>query len=97
MANLSFELVDKIFGPYYVFDTSLPKNNQTGGLFDKNNYSSWNSLNRQAKFLFDKVAEEYHRYRPGYPPELVEDIISLSGIPVDEKISEIGAGTGIAT
>jgi ubiquinone/menaquinone biosynthesis C-methylase UbiE len=46
---------------------------------------------------FDDVAERYHAYRPGYPSELIEDIIRLSGIQPDGRILEIGSGTGKAT
>lgn len=43
---------------------------------------------------FGEVAEEYDRVRPGYPPELVKDMLSYAA-PV--KAMEIGAGTGKAT
>lgn len=46
---------------------------------------------------FDSVAERYHVYRPGYPTELIEDIIRFSGIQPDGRILEIGSGTGKAT
>jgi ubiquinone/menaquinone biosynthesis C-methylase UbiE len=46
---------------------------------------------------FNKVANLYETYRPSYPPELVNDIISLSGIHQEERILEVGSGTGIAT
>jgi SAM-dependent methyltransferase len=45
---------------------------------------------------FGRVAEEYERYRPGYPRSLVEAIIAVSGEPIRTAI-EIGAGTGKAT
>src|SRR5262249_18499568 len=46
---------------------------------------------------FDEVAEEYERFRPGYPAALIEDVIALSGIPPAGRIVEIGSGTGKAT
>lgn len=46
---------------------------------------------------FDAVAELYDRYRPGYPKEVIEQIITDSGLPERGKILEIGCGTGIAT
>ena len=46
---------------------------------------------------FDKVADLYNTYRPDYPEKLVDRVVSLSGIPVDGNILEIGCGTGIAT
>lgn len=46
---------------------------------------------------FDGVADLYEAYRPGYPTELIDDIISLSGIQPGGRILEIGSGTGKAT
>ena len=46
---------------------------------------------------FDQVAETYDTFRPTYPPELVEAVIALSGIPAAGKILEIGSGTGKAS
>lgn len=46
---------------------------------------------------FDAVAEEYDRYRPGYPPRLVDDVVELSRIPSRGRVLEIGSGTGKAT
>ena len=42
--------------------------------------------------IFDRVAEDYDRVRPGYPEPLIRDIISLSGIPRNGRILEIGWG-----
>jgi SAM-dependent methyltransferase len=46
---------------------------------------------------FDTVADLYHHYRPGYPQELIDCIIELTGLPPAGKILEIGSGTGKAT
>lgn len=46
---------------------------------------------------FNDVAEIYDQYRPGYPAELLADLLELSGIQPGGKILEIGSGTGIAT
>lgn len=46
---------------------------------------------------FDGVANLYDTYRPSYPAELIEDIVLLSGIQSEERILEIGSGTGKAT
>jgi SAM-dependent methyltransferase len=43
------------------------------------------------------VADLYDEVRPGYPEELVEDVLSLSGIPPTGRILEIGCGPGNAT
>jgi SAM-dependent methyltransferase len=56
------------------------------------------TINRKADSQsFDEVAELYDRYRPSYPAELIEDIVQLSGVQPDERILEIGSGTGQAT
>ena len=46
---------------------------------------------------FNTSAEWYDQIRPGYPEALVDDVISLSAIPEDGRILEIGCGTGKAT
>lgn len=45
---------------------------------------------------FGSVAGAYERYRPGYPDELVDDVLRYAGRPVRGAL-EIGAGTGKAT
>ena len=46
---------------------------------------------------FNNVAELYDEVRPGYPEALIEDALTLSEIPPDGRILEIGCGTGKAT
>ncbi|MCJ7622491.1 MAG: class I SAM-dependent methyltransferase [Anaerolineaceae bacterium] len=55
------------------------------------------SIDRSDRTTFNEVAEIYDEARPGYPEQLFKDIISLSGIPDDGKILEVGCGTGKAT
>src|SRR5215207_7044019 len=43
--------------------------------------------------IFETVAEEYDRARPGYPPRVYEALGALEGLTV----LDVGAGTGIAT
>jgi SAM-dependent methyltransferase len=45
---------------------------------------------------FGAVAESYERFRPGYPVELVDMVLSYAGRPIRTAL-EIGAGTGKAT
>lgn len=45
---------------------------------------------------FGAVAAAYERYRPGYPDELVDEVLAYTGRPVRTAL-EIGAGTGKAT
>ncbi len=46
---------------------------------------------------FDGAALLYDEVRPGYPEALFDDVVSLSGIPPEGSILEIGCGTGQAT
>jgi SAM-dependent methyltransferase len=43
------------------------------------------------------VAELYARVRPGYLPEVFDDLVALSGLPDGGRILEIGPATGQAT
>ncbi|MFB6816052.1 class I SAM-dependent methyltransferase [Streptomyces sp. NPDC056347] len=45
---------------------------------------------------FGTVAQSYERFRPGYPAELFELVMTYAGRPVRTAL-EIGAGTGKAT
>ncbi len=45
---------------------------------------------------FGSVAEAYERFRPGYPTELFDLVMTYAGRPVRTAL-EIGAGTGKAT
>jgi SAM-dependent methyltransferase len=46
---------------------------------------------------FDGIADLYEAARPGYPPELFADLVTVSGIPQCGRILEIGCGPGTAT
>lgn len=52
---------------------------------------------RCLRTTFNDSAEWYDQIRPGYPEELINDVISLSDIPEGGEILEIGCGTGKAT
>lgn len=45
---------------------------------------------------FGSVAEQYERYRPGYPDELLDVVFQYAARPVCSAV-EVGAGTGKAT
>jgi SAM-dependent methyltransferase len=47
--------------------------------------------------IFDQSALDYEKARPGYPKELIQDIITISAMPENGLILEIGCGTGQAT
>ena len=46
---------------------------------------------------FDEAASLYDEVRPGYPEELFDAVVSLSGIEPGGRILDIGCGTGQAT
>ncbi|ASQ92196.1 class I SAM-dependent methyltransferase [Streptomyces sp. 11-1-2] len=47
--------------------------------------------------IFDEDAELYDRARPGYPPELFDDLTEVAGTGPGCRVLEVGAGTGKAT
>jgi SAM-dependent methyltransferase len=49
---------------------------------------------RERRLVFGEVADDYDRARPGYPEQLVEDVLAAAG---DGPALEVGAGTGKAT
>lgn len=52
---------------------------------------------KDPRFSFDEASREYDEVRPGYPKELVEDVIQISCIRKDGRILEVGCGTGQVT
>src|ERR1700753_1567096 len=46
---------------------------------------------------FSSRVEDYIRYRPSYPSELLAWLTSECGISTNSRIADIGAGTGILT
>ncbi len=51
----------------------------------------------ERKVVFDEFAADYDAIRPGYPEQLIEDILLLSDLENDAHILEVGCGTGQAT
>jgi SAM-dependent methyltransferase len=49
------------------------------------------------RLSFGAVAEQYDRYRPSYPSELVDDVLSYAGAGPGDRALEVGPGTGRAT
>jgi ubiquinone/menaquinone biosynthesis C-methylase UbiE len=47
--------------------------------------------------LFDSVAEEYDRGRPGYPASLLDAACSAASLARDSHVVEVGCGTGKLT
>ncbi|RYY60263.1 MAG: class I SAM-dependent methyltransferase [Chitinophagaceae bacterium] len=46
---------------------------------------------------FSNRADDYVKYRPGYPSEILQFLQEEQGLSTDKVIADIGAGTGIAT
>ena len=55
------------------------------------------SIDRSRRITFEEIADLYDEVRPGYPEELVDDVVALSGIAGNGRILEIGCGPGNAT
>ena len=49
------------------------------------------------KTTFNTAPTLYEDVRPGYPEELIQDVIDLSGLSAHSRILEVGCGTGKAT
>lgn len=52
---------------------------------------------RQLRQTFDGAAERYDLARPGYPSEMVDDLVAVAGLTEHSSILEIGCGTGQLT
>ena len=51
----------------------------------------------EQRFTFDQVASVYREARPGYPDALVDDVVSHADLKPNDRILEVGCGTGQAT
>ena len=49
------------------------------------------------KTTFNTAPTLYEDVRPGYPVELISDVVDISGIKNNSRILEVGCGTGKAT
>ncbi|MEX2394423.1 MAG: class I SAM-dependent methyltransferase [Actinomycetota bacterium] len=56
-----------------------------------------NELWERRRRTFEQTAEAYDRFRPTYPDEVFADIKKYADLAPDDRILEIGAGTGRAT
>jgi SAM-dependent methyltransferase len=52
---------------------------------------------RQARAVFDGIAEHYDAARPGYPAEAIGDLVERCDIGPASHVLEVGCGTGQAT
>jgi len=51
----------------------------------------------EQRFTFDQVASVYSQARPAYPDALVDDIVAYADLKPNDRIFEVGCGTGQAT
>jgi SAM-dependent methyltransferase len=51
----------------------------------------------EQRFTFDQVAKVYKAARPDYPETLIEDVVSYADLKQNDRILEVGCGTGQAT
>ena len=51
----------------------------------------------EQRLTFDQVATVYKAARPDYPETLIEDVVSYAGLKQNDRILEVGCGTGQAT
>jgi len=51
----------------------------------------------ERRLSFGSVADNYDAFRPSYPSELVDEVLSYAGVGSGDRALESGAGTGIAT
>ena len=54
-------------------------------------------VRERLRSTFDGAATLYDEVRPGYPEELFDDLVPLSGVPSGGRVLEVGCGTGQAT
>jgi SAM-dependent methyltransferase len=47
--------------------------------------------------VFDEIAAEYDRHRPGYPDELIDQACRVAGIGSGDRVLEVGCGSGQLT
>jgi len=55
------------------------------------------SKRRRQRVLFDSVADLYDVCRASYPTDIIESVVSMSGVHAGDPILEIGCGTGQLT
>ena len=51
----------------------------------------------EQRCIFDQVASLYSQARPDYPDALVDDVVSYADLKPNDRIFEVGCGTGQAT
>lgn len=52
---------------------------------------------RDPRARFTRTARGYARWRPGYPPALVDWLARAARLPARARVADVGCGTGIST
>src|SRR2546428_10308203 len=52
---------------------------------------------RDATHRFSSRVEDYARYRPGYPPEVIQLLKTECGLSAESVVADVASGTGIFT
>ena len=52
---------------------------------------------RNPKGRFSDRVENYIKYRPSYPPEVLELLAAQCGLTAESIVADVGSGTGILT
>src|SRR2546425_1909828 len=52
---------------------------------------------RDATQRFSSRVEDYARYRPGYPPEVIQLLKTECGLSAESVVADVASGTGIFT
>ncbi|HTB48685.1 MAG TPA: hypothetical protein VK712_01235, partial [Verrucomicrobiae bacterium] len=47
--------------------------------------------------VFDEIATDYDRHRPGYPDTLIDYACEIAGLKSGDKVLELGCGSGQLT
>jgi SAM-dependent methyltransferase len=55
------------------------------------------STDHERRLSFGSVAERYDRYRPGYPPAVIDAAIRYAGARRGGRVLDVGAGTGFVS
>ena len=78
--------------------SKLLKNILTNGIIKQEIQKTEQNMElRKESEMFNHAAEYYDKYRPGYPQEIIDSLISVTGISKGSDLLEIGCGSGKAT
>ena len=52
---------------------------------------------KDSRERFTATVDNYEKYRPTYPPDLIDWIVTTCGMGPTSRIADVGCGTGIST